>query len=251
MPGEMILPILKIRPGQVSRHVLVCGDPERVDLIAERLAGPKEIAYNREYRIVNGEYDRVPVTVASHGVGAAGACVCFEELIRAGARVLIRVGTAGSLSPSIVDGDLIVATGAVREDGVTSQLVPASYPAIADSGIVDALCEAGERRGARIARGIVLSVGAFYPGVLPLPNADMSRAGAIGVEMEVSALLIVAALRGVRAGAILAVDGMAIEFQAEAYNPNRAVVAEAVKREAAIALDALASLAARERRDAR
>ncbi|MDK2931561.1 MAG: uridine phosphorylase [Bacillota bacterium] len=246
MDERRMLPILKIYPGQISSYVIVCGDPGRTHVIARHLEDAREVSYNREYRVVNGVYRGTPVTIASHGVGAAGACVCFEELIKAGARVLIRVGTAGSLSRSIVDGDLIVATGAVREDGVTDQLVPLSFPAIADAKVVDALYEAGVEHGARLAKGVVLTVGAFYPGILPLPNAEMSRAGAIGVEMEVSALLIVAALRGVRAGAILAVDGMAIEFEGDAYNPNRDVVAKAIELEAEIALDAVARLAREE-----
>ncbi len=246
---DRVLPILKIRPGEVSRYALVCGDPGRTHLIAGYLDAPKELAYNREYRVVNGEYAGVPVTVASHGVGAAGACVCFEELIAAGARVLIRVGTAGSLQRHIVDGDIIVATAAAREDGVTQQLVPLSFPAVAAGDVVDALCDAASRRGARIARGVVVSVGAFYPGLLPLPNAQMSEAGAVGVEMEAAALFIVAALRGARAGAILAVDGMAIDFQGDEYNPDREVVADAVRQEALIALDAMAALARRDRED--
>ncbi|MDI7246539.1 MAG: nucleoside phosphorylase [Bacillota bacterium] len=246
MANERMLPILKVYPGQVSQYAIVCGDPGRTRVIAKHLEDAREVAYNREYRVVNGVYRGTPVTIASHGVGAAGACVCFEDLIKAGARVLIRVGTAGSLSRSIVDGDLIVATGAVREDGVTDQLVPLSFPAIADSRVADALYGVGLARGARISRGVVLSVGAFYPGILPLPNAEMSRAGAIGVEMEVSALLIVAALRGVCAGAILAVDGVAVEFEGDAYNPNREVVAKAIELEAEIALDAVARLAGEE-----
>jgi len=246
MDESKMLPILKVYPRQVSHYVVVCGDPARTQTIARHIEHAREVSYNREYRLVNGVYRGTPVTIASHGVGAAGACVCFEELIKAGARVLIRVGTAGSLNRSIVDGDLIVATGAVREDGVTSQLVPISFPAIADSAVVDALYRVGVERGAKITKGVVLTVGALYPGILPLPNEEMSRAGAIGVEMEVSALLIVAALRGARAGAILAVDGMAIEFDGNSYNPNRQVVAEAIELEAEIALEAVARLAATE-----
>lgn len=239
MEEKRMLPILKIYPGQVAPRVIVCGDPFRAKTIADHLEDMTEVAHNREYRLFNGLYRGTSVTVASHGVGAAGAAVCFEELIKAGAQIIIRVGTAGSLTPSIVDGDLIVATGAVREDGVTDQLVPRSFPAISDSQIADTLYAVAQEKGVRAGKGIVLSLGAFYPGILPLPNSLMSKAGVIGVEMEVSALLVIASLRGVRAGAILAVDGMAIEFEGDAYNPNRSLVAEAVAREIDIALEAI------------
>lgn len=243
MSEKQMLPILKIYPGQISPYVIVCGDPGRAKTIADRLEGAEEVAYNREYRILNGRYAGTDITVASHGVGAAGAAVCFEELIKAGAKVLIRVGTAGSLTPSLTDGDLIVATAAVREDGVTDQLVPLSFPAVGDCKIADTLSAVAKERGAKVGKGIVLSLGAFYPGILPLPNMLMSQAGAIGVEMEISALYIVSLLRGVRAGAIVAIDGMAIEFEGEKYNPNRGVVRQAIEREIEVALEAVARLA--------
>lgn len=243
MIDKQLLPILKIHPGDISPYVIVCGDPGRAKEIADKMDEAVELAYNREYRVFTGKYRGQHISVASHGVGAAGAAVCFEELIKAGARVLVRVGTAGSLNQGIRDGDLVVATAAVREDGVTDQLVPLSFPAVADSTVTDALYAAAKEHGARVGKGIVLSLGAFYPGVLPLPNPLMSKAGAIAVEMEISALYIVASLRGVKAGAIAAIDGMAIEFDADAYDPNRDLVKEAIAKEITIALEAMACLA--------
>jgi len=70
------------------------------------------------------------VTVASHGVGGGGASMAFEELIQvcsclccsfasthddkllqAGAKVIIRAGTCGSLNPEYREGNLVVVTG--------------------------------------------------------------------------------------------------------------------------------------------
>ncbi len=106
-------------PGQIAPRVLTCGDPWRAQSIAEKMENTTVVSKNREYWVFNGEYNGVPVTVASHGVGASGAAICFEELIRSGAKVIIRVGTCGTLQPEVVAGDLVVATGGVREDGVT------------------------------------------------------------------------------------------------------------------------------------
>ncbi|WP_204367673.1 hypothetical protein [Enterococcus crotali] len=53
-----------------------------------------------------------------------GAAVCFEELIKAGAKEIIRVGTAGSYVEELPPGSLIVADSAVREDGLTYQWYP-------------------------------------------------------------------------------------------------------------------------------
>src|SRR5690554_5852977 len=137
-----LLPILKLKQNSLPDDVLVCGDPARAESLAEQLESAREVAWNREYRTFTGYCHGVPVAVSSHGVGAAGAAICFEELILAGARRLIRVGTAGSLNAAIGDGSLVIATAAVREDGMSEKLAPLSYPAVADQTITAALEQA-------------------------------------------------------------------------------------------------------------
>lgn len=241
-----LLPILKIAPDSLPPDVLVCGDPFRAELIAGMLDEAVQVAWNREYRIFTGKRKGVPLAVCSHGVGAPGAALCFEMLIKAGAKRLIRVGTAGSLNLGIGDGALVIATAAVRAEGTTEQLVPISYPAVADLDITLALKEAAaEQAEVSTYSGIVLTLSAFFPALLDLPNALMAEANAIAVEMECAALFVVASLRGVQAGAILAIDGMAINFEADAYNPHRELVARAIETEARIAIQAVENLNSR------
>ena len=101
-------------------------------------------------------------------------------------------------STGIRDGALVIATGAVREEGVTRQLVPLSYPAVADMGVTRALQKAAaEQSEFPVHSGIVLTLDAFFPALLDLPNNLMAKAGAVAVEMECAALLVVS-LRGCR-----------------------------------------------------
>ena len=74
----------------------------------------------------------LPITVCSTGIGAPSAIIAMEELRLCGARQFIRVGSAGALQPHIDLGDLIVAEGAVRDDGGSTSYAPIAYPAIAD-----------------------------------------------------------------------------------------------------------------------
>lgn len=247
MSDVKMLPLLKIPEGSVSRYVVVCGDPARVLNIAERLDDYEELGYNREYRTVKGHYRGVEVTICSHGVGVAGAAVAFEELIKGGAKTIIRIGTCGSLDREIRDGDLIVATSAVRADGLTDQLIPLGYPAVADYSVTRSLEVAllGVK-DVKYKTGIVLTLSAFYPGLLELPHRLYSEANVAAVEMECSALFVIASLRGVRAGAILAVDGVVIDFDADQYDPHRAKVHDAVEKEITVALNAIVKMASEE-----
>src|SRR5690606_6414193 len=127
------------RVSDLADRALVVGDPARAARVAERLDDARQLSANREYRVYAGTHRGVPVTVASHGVGAAGAAVCFEELARGGVTRIIRSGTAGGMQPNVVDGAIVVATGAVRADGVSHQLVPTEFPALATPELTIAL----------------------------------------------------------------------------------------------------------------
>jgi len=240
MTGKDLLPILKVSAAKINSRALVCGDPKRAGKIAEKLTQTREISYNREYRLINGKLNGRAITVASHGVGAAGAAVCFEELIKGGAEELVRVGTAGSLDPEITDGEVVIATGAIREDGVSSQLVAGAYPAIADYRLVDNLTDTAERLGYEPRTGIVLTVGAFYPELEDLPSDYYSRTDAVAVEMEASILFLLASLNGVRAGGVMAIDGMAVDFDADHYDPHRDIVSEGKTKAIELAVKTMA-----------
>ena len=121
----------------------------------------------------------------SHGIGGPAASVCFTELFQGGVQTIIRAGTCGALVESIEDGQLILATGAIREDGTSHSLVPLAYPAIADRHVVQALEESADARGHdSLPTGIVLTQSYLYPGVLPSTTDLWMQTGAVCVEME-------------------------------------------------------------------
>lgn len=239
----MYLSILEVEAQELPKLALVCGDPRRAQLIATKLTDAKELAYAREYRTFVGSYNGVEVAVVSHGVGSAGAAVCFEELIKGGVHTIIRVGTAGSYTEKIPAGSLVVSTASVREEGLTKQLVPVGFPAIADGAVTEALYNAAKQLGDGVVeKGITLTLDVFFNGVVPFPHKLYKEAGVLAVEMEIAALYVIASIRGVRAGAIVAIDGYADADLAAEYNPHTSAVSDAVEREIIAALNALVTL---------
>ncbi|MBW5468877.1 purine-nucleoside phosphorylase [Brevibacillus formosus] len=232
---------LKVDPEQLPKCVIVCGDPKRAALIASKLDNQRQIGENREYHSYAGTWKGVEVAIVSHGVGAPGAAVCFEELAKGGVQVIIRVGTAGSYQKEIETGSLVISSAAVRQDGLTSQLVPAGFPAVANRHVVDALVQAAGANASdlKVVEGITLTLDVFYSGVLEFPHKLYQKAGVLAVEMENTALFVIAALRGIKAGSILAIDGYADADLLESYNPHTDVMAKAIEAEALIALDAV------------
>lgn len=199
-----------VAPGQISEVVLMPGDPFRVQLIADRLTDVREIAHRREYRTVTGRYKGRAITACSSGMGCPSTAIGVEELARVGARVFIRVGSTAALQPRIRVGDLVVSQGSLRNDGTTAAYVPPGYPAVPDFELTLMLQrvaeEFAERGGFGAHVGINATDDAFYAET-PEWIARLSDMGLTNVEMESSALFIVARLRGLRAGMVCAVSG--------------------------------------------
>lgn len=248
--GEDRLPVLRARPADVAPAVLVVGDPERARGAAELLDDVREVGRNREFVTFTGRRGDCRLSVCSHGVGSPGAAICFEELMRSGATTLVRAGTCGALRDELRDGSLLIAAGAVRDEGTTPRLVPLAFPAFADRRVVVALETALASDGESDPEvGVVLSSDTFYPA--PGRSIDWSvwqASRVAAVEMEMAALFVVAALHGRRAGGILTVDGnptRAAQDMSE-YDPHREPVQQGVTRMLRLAIDALVRLSANE-----
>ncbi|MEZ5341185.1 MAG: nucleoside phosphorylase [Acidimicrobiales bacterium] len=196
---DLHLPVLGVRAVDIPDRVIVVGDPGRAGLVAEQLTDATLVGQNREYSSYVGTFNGTAVGVVSHGVGAAGAAICFEELMRAGAQTIIRAGTAGALQDEVADGSLVIATGAVREEGLSHRLVPDTFPAVADVDVVMALRAATESKGVSAHCGLFLTNDLFYPHAVLGSSLELwHRAGVLATEMEASALLVIAALHGRR-----------------------------------------------------
>jgi uridine phosphorylase len=223
-PGQ---PITGLRRGAIGENVLLGGDPARVARIAKGWANAREVLNLREYRIVVGERDGVPLAAASTGIGAPSTAILVEELAKIGARRMIRVGNSGGLQPELALGDLVITTGAVRDDGTSRSYVAPEYPAVASWRAVAALVAAARARGVRHAVGVTWSLDAFYArnavlgaggalesmsfGGYRSPDLDARIAAMRGArvqncEMEGGVLLTLASLFGLEAGCICVVS---------------------------------------------
>jgi 5'-methylthioadenosine phosphorylase len=195
---------IKAKSGDVSKYVVVVGDPARAKFLAENfLENVKLVNESRGFFIYTGTYKDVNVSVAVHGIGAPSAAIVFEELRALGAEVMIRLGTCGGLVEDIDVGDFVVPVGASRNPGGTlwqyfGEVTP---PASPDPKLTVMLIdEAGKRW--RTFVGPVYSSDAFYT-ESPDFARRLSRMGIIAVEMETATLFSLSWVRGYKAAALL------------------------------------------------
>lgn len=234
---------VKVKPGDVGRYVLLPGDPGRVEKIAALLDEPHFVAENREHTTWTGKLLGEKVSVVSTGMGCPSTAIAVEELIKVGADTFIRVGTSGAMQPYIQLGDVVVVTGAIRDEGTTRQYLPIEYPAIADIQVVNALAAAADSLKVRHHLGISHSKDNFYGEIeterMPLAEELRLRwkawvaGGAVASEMEAAALFILGSIYRKRTGAVLTVIGSDTDtLKAKKASPDSMieVAVEAVKR---------------------
>ncbi len=203
-------PHLLVEPGDVADLAVVPGDPGRVDRIADHCDESETIAKNREYKLVNASYEGRELTICSTGIGCPSAAIAVEELAAVGVETFLRVGTTGALQSAIEIGDMVVATGAAKNEGTTKRYEAVEYPAVPDYEALSALVEAAETTGEDVHVGPIASDDAYYAETDDAV-ADWEAAGLLAVEMEAAALFTLARRKELRAGAICTVDGNLVE----------------------------------------
>ncbi|MDR7869472.1 MAG: nucleoside phosphorylase [Tissierellaceae bacterium] len=211
---EVVLaPRLKLDSTLGANYAILPGDPERVKVIAEFLDNPKPIAVNREYTSYEGFIDGEKVLVMSTGMGGPSAAIAVEELFQIGVHTFIRLGTCGAMQLPIMGGDLIIPTGAIRQEGTANEYVYTEFPAVSNFDVTLALRNGAKKVGVKHHLGVVQSKDSFYgqhdPLRMPIGQELKTKydawikAGALGSEMECATVFIVAQILGARAGAVL------------------------------------------------
>lgn len=196
--------------GDVGRYCILPGDPGRCEAIAAYFDSPVHVKQNREYNTYTGTLMGERVSVVSTGIGGPSAAIAMEELCAIGADTFIRVGTCGGIRLDVQSGDLVIATGAVRQEGTSREYAPLEFPAVPDYTVLAALVDAARKLGGPFHTGVVQCKDSFYgqhsPDRMPVSYELLSkweawkRLGVLASEMESAALFTVAAAVGVRCG---------------------------------------------------
>lgn len=199
----MLQPHICLDESVGARYAILPGDPARVERIAALLEDTKELAFNREYRSIVGSYKGVRVLAMSTGMGGCSTGIAVEELHNIGVTAAIRIGSCGALQEGIALGELILVSGAVRDDGASKAYVDVKYPAIADTELLCHCIESAKALGAPYRVGLAHSHESFYHDENDAESAYWSRKGVLGADMETAALFTIGMLRELKTASIL------------------------------------------------
>lgn len=241
---QEVQPHIQISSDLKVDYALLPGDPSRVERVKKYLTNVEEIAWNREYKSVIGYFKDVKVLVISTGIGGPSAGIAIEELKNIGVKHLIRIGSSGALQPNLNVGDLIIATGAVRNDGTSNTYIEKGYPAIASTELVWHLKIAAEMRDFPHHLGIIRSHDSFYTDNEEQTDQYWQKQGVVGSDMETSTLFVIGRLRGLQTASIL---NVVVPFSGELetginqYVSGESATLNGEKKQILVALEAIAS----------
>jgi uridine phosphorylase len=206
---------IALERGELAEYVLLVGDPGRVAKVSRHFDAIELERSNREITTATGSYRGMRVSAMSTGMGTDNVEIVLAEVMEITDKpAFIRIGSSGALQPEIALGDLVVSIGAVRLENTTDFYVRPGYPAIAHRDVVSALERACLQLGYAHHLGLTATASGFYapqgrqmrtlPVRYPQLAEELRREGVANLEMESSALFVLTALSGLRAGTVCA-----------------------------------------------
>ena len=196
------------QPGDFAATVLMPGDPLRAQYIADTyFKNARRVNEVRNMWGFTGEYRGRPLSVMAHGMGIPSASIYCQELITEFAvKRIIRVGSCGTVHPSVKLRDLVIAMGASTDSGVNRMRFRGyDLAAIASFRLLRNAVKIAEERKLQFHVGNVFSTDLFYtpePGMFDV----MSKYGILGIEMEAAGIYTLATELGAEALAICTVS---------------------------------------------
>ncbi|TCW33476.1 uridine phosphorylase [Thermohydrogenium kirishiense] len=240
-----IQPHIRFGIDESADYAILPGDPKRVERVKEFLENTKDVAYNREFKTVSGFYKGVKILVTSTGIGGPSLGIAVEELKNLGVKAMIRIGSCGALQPNIKLGDLVMALGAVRDEGTSVTYIEKSYPAVPDNYLLENIIESAKSLGATYHCGIIRSHDSFYTDKEDEIDRFWSTKGVLAADMESAPLFVIGRLRGIKTASILnvvvAYEGN-LEEGINEYVDGKDAVALGEEREILTALEAIVRL---------
>lgn len=192
-------------PRNMPEHCVICFFKEVLDTVVETHHAKMLVENCWEdgpHPVYEIEHHGQRLAFYHPGIGAALSASILEEVIAFGCKKFIACGAAGVLVKEIAVGNLIVVSGAIRDEGVSYHYLPPDREVKANTKGIHALAGALDKRGIPHHIGKTWTTDAPYRET-PNQIAKRKDEGCLTVEMECAGMLAVAQFRNVLFGQIL------------------------------------------------
>ena len=203
----MSTPHNSANPGDFAKTVLMPGDPLRAKFIADTFLEDARLVNNvRGIHGYTGTYRGAPVSVMASGMGMPSIGIYSYELFsQYDVENIIRIGSAGAISPKLKVRDVVAAQGACTNSNFFHQYgLPGLIAPLADFTLLETAVGVARELGVEMPVGNLLSSDTFYDA--SNTTLKWGEMGVLAVEMEAAALYWTAMKLGRRALAICSIS---------------------------------------------
>ena len=203
----MATPHNSAEKGAFAKTVLMPGDPLRAKFIAETFLEDAKLVNNvRGIHGYTGAYRGTPVSVMASGMGCPSIGIYSYELFtQYGVDNILRIGSAGAISPELKLRDVVAGMGACTNSSYAQQYrLPGTFAPIANFDLLRLAVASAEELGVRMPVGNLFSSDTFYDA--SSSTMEWGKMGCLAVEMEAAALYCNAAYTQKRALAICSIS---------------------------------------------
>ena len=193
--------------GDFAKTVLMPGDPLRAKFIAETFLEQARLVNNvRGIHGYTGAYQGTPVSVMASGMGIPTIGIYTHELYtQYGVENILRIGSAGAISPKLKLRDVVAGQGACTNSHFARQYgLPGTFAPIADFTLLETAVAVARKLGVEMPVGNLLSSDTFYDA--SGSTLKWGEMGVLAVEMEAAGLYLTAAHLGKRALALCSIS---------------------------------------------
>ena len=209
------------QPGDFAPTVLMPGDPLRSKFIADTYLENARLVNNvRGVQGYTGEYKGKPVSVMASGMGMPSIGIYSYELFNfLGVENIIRVGSAGMISPKLKIRSIVAGMSAYTNSNYGAQFgFNGNLGPCCSYELLEKAVTAGRKMGHEIVVGPVYSTDTFYDASVIKPATVLKDLGVLCIEMEAYALYLNAARAGKNALSLLTISDNV--FTGESLSPQ-------------------------------
>ena len=163
--SQIPTPHIEAKAGDFAKTVLMPGDPLRARFIAETfLEHPILVNNVRGIQGYTGAYQGKRISVMASGMGMPSIGIYSYELYHFyGVESILRIGSAGAISPLLHVRDIVAGVGACTNSDFARQYgLPGAFAPIADYGLLCAADGIAQKMGIELKMGNLFSSDTFY-----------------------------------------------------------------------------------------
>lgn len=207
---------IKVLRKDLSNHIILVGNPDRIEL-SRQFFHPITYEFKfREFRILTGYFQDEYISLISSGIGPDNTEIVLNELkniLGEETAIVLRAGTCGSVSEEAKLKGFVVTEGAIRFENTSLFYVPDGYPAFSDFELFQSVVESCILKKVSFCTGLTATFPGFYRPQGRVSSfyessdilKKLQQLNVKNIEMETSALLSIGRFLGFKCSAVCAV----------------------------------------------